>query len=89
LKKNAILLFLGQDKGRTNYRRSPQKRTSCTSKHENSLLLSIFGFFALLDPDPDPANQIKADPCGAIRIHNPVINHLDGRVTVMMPGKIH
>jgi hypothetical protein len=27
---------------------SPQKRTSSTSKHENSVLFSI------LDPDPDP-----------------------------------
>jgi hypothetical protein len=33
---------------------SPQKRTSSTSKHENSVLFSIFvGHFSLLDPDPD------------------------------------
>jgi hypothetical protein len=34
---------------------SPQKRTSSTSKDENSVLLSIFWvIFAFLDPDPDP-----------------------------------
>ncbi len=45
---------------------SPQKRTSSTSKDENSLLFSIFfGHFALLDPDPDPTAQINADPCGS------------------------
>jgi hypothetical protein len=32
---------------------SPQKRTSCTSKHENSLpFLCLLVIFALLDPDP-------------------------------------
>jgi hypothetical protein len=53
---------------------SPQKRTSNTSKHENSVLFSIFVvFFALLDsdpdpqfelldPDPNPATHINADP---------------------------
>ena len=43
---------------------SPQKRRCSTSKHENSLrFFSIFvGHFALLDPDPDPATQINADP---------------------------
>jgi hypothetical protein len=40
---------------------SPQKRTSSTSKHENSLLfIFLWVIFALLDPDP--ANQINADP---------------------------
>ncbi len=40
---------------------SPQKRTSSTSKHENSLLFSVFvGHFALLDLDP--TTQINADP---------------------------
>ncbi len=45
---------------------SPQKRTSSTSKMK---ILSFFQFFgvilALLDPDPDPAAQINADPCGS------------------------
>jgi hypothetical protein len=68
--KIAIYLSLGLHKGHTSYRRrevfSPQKRTSSISKHENSLLFSIFVvIFALLDPDPDPAAQINADPCGS------------------------
>jgi hypothetical protein len=34
---------------------SPQKKTSSTSKDENSVLFLFFGvIFALLDPDPDP-----------------------------------
>jgi hypothetical protein len=41
--KNAIHLCLGLHKGRSSYRRSPQRRTSSTSKHEKSLPLSIFG----------------------------------------------
>jgi hypothetical protein len=46
---------------------SPQKRTSSTSKHENSLLFSIFVvIFALLDPDPYPATQSNANPCGSV-----------------------
>ncbi len=50
---------------------SPQKRPSSTSKYEISLFFSIFvGHFCLLDPDPDPATQIDAAPCG-IRIRNP------------------
>jgi hypothetical protein len=24
----------------------------------------LLGYFAVLDPDPDPATQINADPCG-------------------------
>jgi hypothetical protein len=27
-------------------------------------LLFLWVIFALLDPDPDPATQINADPCG-------------------------
>ncbi len=27
--------------------------------------LFLWVIFALLDPDPDPANQINADPCGS------------------------
>jgi hypothetical protein len=43
---------------------SPQKRTSSTSKHENSVLfLFLWVIFALLDPDP--ATQTNADPCGS------------------------
>jgi hypothetical protein len=42
---------------------SPQKRTSSTSKHENSVLfLFLWVIFALMDPDADPATQINADP---------------------------
>jgi hypothetical protein len=43
----------------------PQKRTSSTSKHENSfqIFLFLWVIFALLDPDP--ATQINADPCGS------------------------
>jgi hypothetical protein len=39
----------------------PPKRTSSTSKHENSVLfLFLWVIFALLDPDP--GTQINADP---------------------------
>ncbi len=49
---------------------SPQKRTSSTSKDENSVLFSIFwGQFcppgsgsAIFYADPDPTAQINADP---------------------------
>ena len=49
---------------------SPQKRTSITSKHENSVLFFYFcGSFLPswirirnLNADPDPATQINADP---------------------------
>ncbi len=48
---------------------SPQKRISTTSKHENSLIFSVFvGHFALRDLDPETAtqiNEINADPCGS------------------------
>jgi hypothetical protein len=47
---------------------SPQKRTSSTSKHKNSVryfFLFLWVIFALLDPDPDPATQINTDPCGS------------------------
>jgi hypothetical protein len=56
---------------------SPQKRTSSTSKDENSLLfLNFLGSFLpsriririrnlYADPDPDPTAQINADPCGS------------------------
>jgi hypothetical protein len=45
---------------------SPQQTTSSTSKHENSVLfLFLWVVFALLDPDPHPATQINADPCGS------------------------
>jgi hypothetical protein len=54
---------------------NPQKRTSNTSKHENSLPFFYFcGSFLPswiririlnADPDPDPATQIDADPCGS------------------------
>jgi hypothetical protein len=30
-----------------------------------SFFLFFGGIFALLDPDPDPAAQINADPCGS------------------------
>ncbi len=39
---------------------SPQKRTSSTSKHE--ILYSFFVIFSLLDPGPDLATSINADP---------------------------
>jgi hypothetical protein len=38
---------------------SSQKKTSCTSKHK---IFYFLGHFGLLDPDPDPATQINADP---------------------------
>jgi hypothetical protein len=42
---------------------SSQKITSSTSKPEISSLFSTFeGLFALLDPDPDPADQ---NQCGS------------------------
>jgi hypothetical protein len=54
---------------------SPQKRTSSTSKDENSVLFSVFwGSFLpswiririrSLCADPDPTAQINADPCGS------------------------
>jgi hypothetical protein len=64
--KIAIYLSLGLYKGRPSYRRSlqPSKRTSSNSKHEISLPYFLWVIFALLDPDPDPATQIIADPCG-------------------------
>jgi hypothetical protein len=49
----AIYLSLGLHKGRLGEAFSPQKRTSSTSKHENSVLfLFLWVLFALLDPDP-------------------------------------
>jgi hypothetical protein len=38
--------------------------TEKTKKHENSgfFFLFLWGIFALLDPDPDPATHINADP---------------------------
>ncbi len=65
--KIVIYLSLGLHKGRQSYRRSLQPSTSSTSKHENSVLFSIFLWvsFALLDPDPDPATQINADSAGS------------------------
>jgi hypothetical protein len=48
---------------------SAKKKTSSTSKHENSLLfLYLWLIFALLDLDP--GTQMNADP-DQIRIHNP------------------
>jgi hypothetical protein len=49
---------------------NPQKRTSSTSKHENSVFLKVLGVnLVLLDPDRyildadlDQATQIKEDP---------------------------
>jgi hypothetical protein len=45
---------------------SPQKTTYSTL---NMKILDFFLFlwviFALLDPDPEPATQINADPCGS------------------------
>ncbi len=40
--KIAIYLSLGLHEGHPSYRRSPQKRTSSTSKHEKSVLFSFF-----------------------------------------------
>jgi hypothetical protein len=49
-----------------------KKPSSVKRKHpalRNMKFLYFFLFlwviFALLDPDPDPAAQIKADPCGS------------------------
>jgi hypothetical protein len=71
--KNCHLLILGLHKGRpATDAFSPQKTTSSTSKHENSVLFSIFvghfcppgsGSGSNLNADPDPATQINADPC--------------------------
>jgi hypothetical protein len=45
---------------------SSQKRTLINSKYEISSLFSfLWVIFALLDPEPDPATQINADPCGS------------------------
>jgi hypothetical protein len=65
--KIAIYLSLGLHKRRTFAQATeeafnPQKRTSSTSKQENSLLLSVFlGHFCPpgSDPDPDPATLQK------------------------------
>jgi hypothetical protein len=63
---NLPILTLGLHKGHTSYRRSLQP-----SKREHPALqnMKIHYFFlylwvisALLDPDPDPATQINADP---------------------------
>jgi hypothetical protein len=59
--KIAIYLSLGLQKGCTSYRRSlyPSKENI---QHFKTYLWVIF---ALLDPDPDPATQINAYPCGS------------------------
>jgi hypothetical protein len=67
--KTAVYLSQGLHKRRTSYctgeALSPHKRTSSISKHKNSsLFLYLRVIFALLDPDPDTATQITADPCG-------------------------
>jgi hypothetical protein len=64
--KNCNFLSLGlpKDFQATEEAFSPQKRSSSTSRHENSLLFPIFvGNFALTDPDP--ATQINANPRGS------------------------
>jgi hypothetical protein len=55
-----------------------------TLKHENSLLFSIFvGHFYLLDPDPDPATQINADPCRSGSDPNPQHCNFQLRLTIL------
>ncbi len=55
--KIAIYLSLGLYKRRPSYRRSHQKRTSSTSKHEISDFFLFFAFFC--HPDPDPKHCFK------------------------------
>ncbi len=66
--KNVIDVFLGLHAQATGEAFRPQKRTSRTSKHENSLnlFLNLWVIFALLDPEP--ATHIMW-----IWIHNPGI----------------
>jgi hypothetical protein len=58
--KNTIYLSLGLHTGlqATEEPFSSQKRTSSTSKHENSQFFLLFwAIFALLDPDPDQDSE--------------------------------
>jgi hypothetical protein len=62
--KNCNKLSLGQKASKLQEMPSALKRKH--PAHENSLLFSIFvGYLCPLDPDPDPATQINADPCGS------------------------
>jgi hypothetical protein len=61
LSKIAIYLSRGLPKAGESF--NPQKRTSSTSKHENSLLSSIFvGHFCPPGSGSGSATQINADP---------------------------
>jgi hypothetical protein len=62
LSKIAIYLSQGFRKGRPSYRRSlhPSKEKTSNPKFEISSLLWVI--IALLDPDPDPADQMVSDP---------------------------
>jgi hypothetical protein len=51
--------------GEKNLLSGPQKRTSNPALQSMKFLyfvLLLWVFFALLDPDPDPATQVNADP---------------------------
>ena len=64
--KNLIFFFFENCNSRIPKPLWPPKRTSSTSKHEIShFFLFLLVIFALLDPDPDPAEQNHADPCGS------------------------
>ncbi len=64
--KIASYLSLNLHKGRTSYRRRLQtsKENIQHFKRWNLLTFFLWVIFALLDPEPDPATQIYAYPCG-------------------------
>jgi hypothetical protein len=67
--KTTIYLSLGLHKGGQSYRRSLQPSKKNIQHYKTWKLSTFFIFlwviFPLLDPDPDPATQINADPCGS------------------------
>jgi hypothetical protein len=67
--KTTINLSIGLHKGRPSYWRKPSALKREHPVLKNMKILDFFLFlwviFNLLDPDPDPATQINADPCGS------------------------
>jgi hypothetical protein len=62
-------LSLGPHEGRLSFRRSLEPLKREHPALQNMKFLHFFLFFALLDPDPDPADQNQSGTM-RIRIHN-------------------